>query len=454
MASLLADRVGFGIWHLNDFGNEALDARLAELTCQSTCFVLKVPARRVFHATSVDRLLENCDEDWCLIQAPGNVFTGGTRPTQQALLAYLERTDIPVFGHILDDGEYFGLHQQAVLVNTALWRRLGRPAFGEVVGKTQIVHPALRSETNVHDHYTPHYLLPGQGEPVLRRMKNPGWNLISASLAAGLRIENFGDAFRETKFFCYPRAVNATSMLAMLRNVGADALYDDHHVRRARKLLDRSRPAGIHVVNNERFGDIPAAGGPLDLAICVAAGFKSNVILHRLGFTPATEVVFYDIDPATLLFKRLLVEEWDGEDFLAFYPGVLERVAQQYKTGAFRDVDIAKTFTAMVEKEFGGPAGWAAHWRQFRQLPIRYVQADIFDAPRDLADALRETTRRGRMAFWISNIFNYHPLIMTRDFDHRVRRFRAMTRAVERALGTAPLLIGREPVNPADGPRA
>ena len=42
------------------------------------------------------------------------------------------------------------------------------------------------------------------------------------------------------------------------------------------------------------------------------------MILHKFGFYDDTEIVFYDYSKQALAFKKLLLKEWDGEDYPSF----------------------------------------------------------------------------------------------------------------------------------------
>ena len=57
---------------------------------------------------------------------------------------------------------------------------------------------------------------------------------------------------------------------------------------------------------------------PIKKLYSVAASFKPNMIFIKFGFYDDTEVVFYDYSKQALAFKKLLLTEWDGEDYPSF----------------------------------------------------------------------------------------------------------------------------------------
>jgi hypothetical protein len=75
--------------------------------------------------------------------------------------------------------------------------------FFEEQGKKYLFTDYFRAQENIHDHYTPLYLLPNSKGKVRLQQGNLSL-LIEAILDRGGRIDNLIPSFREQKAYCYP----------------------------------------------------------------------------------------------------------------------------------------------------------------------------------------------------------------------------------------------------------
>jgi len=107
-------------------------------------------------------------------------------------------------GHILDRGNaYYELHQQCYLINLENYTSLGMPSVGlQTLGEQHTQTLPVRSEDNIHDDYTPLYVLPGVKEKTYQH-KMHGWNIISIALKK-YKLIAFNDAIRNSKKHYYP----------------------------------------------------------------------------------------------------------------------------------------------------------------------------------------------------------------------------------------------------------
>lgn len=450
---LIYEKISSAIWRQNEFSNEALDARLAGLTAYHITRTMGIRYAQIYHSGSVENILFACQTDWCLIQSPGHIY--GSRSVVAArniLLGMAEQDNVAAFGHLLDDKKYFGLHHQVMLINVKLWRENGRPAFGPASVGEQVVHPIQRSEENVHDDYTPLWLGPEAGSAVKVDPKTVGWNFISHLAGLGYKFENFSRPFRNLKFFCYPQKRNADSMLDALRDVSQDTALEDERLISIVKRVRASRPSGIHIINNEGNQDIPKRNTEtVGTGIFVSSGFKSNVILHRLGFTQETQIIFYDIDDATIEFKRRLISGWDGRNFLTHASGLVKSMSEEYKTGIFRDVDLNTSYESMINDVFESEENWISHWLKFRKLNFSFVKADILRGQEPLIKAIQERCREGRQVIWTSNIFNYGIEVIGMSYDERRKAYSTLVDRVRDVTGRGPDFVGQMPKDFADG---
>ena len=131
-----------------------------------------------------------------------------------------------------------------------------------------------------------------------------GWNFINTSLQNDLTVYNFHPKIRESKEFIYPSTSTREleNQLSWINNIVSYA------------------PTCVFFWNTENYIDLRnLAIEPIKKLYSVVASFKPNMILHKFGFYDDTEIVFYDYSKQALAFKKLLLKEWDGEDYPSFF---------------------------------------------------------------------------------------------------------------------------------------
>lgn len=446
-------QISAAIWRRNEFQNDELDARLAGITAYSISKIMGSKFTEIHHSHSIESILLACQTDWCFIQASGHTYRAQNVSLARNILAKMvENDEVAAIAHLMDDKVYFGLHHQVMLLNKRLWEEHGRPIFGGTVTTEQAVRPVRRSDENVHDDYTPLWLAPASGPPIQVKPKTVGWNFISHMSGLGYSFDNFKSDFRSRKFFCYPQKKNSAAMLEALRDTSQRVEIDDPRIASVAKRFRINRPSGIHIVNNEGNGDIPPPSGEaVGLAVFVASGFKSNIILHKLGFNADTEVVFYDVDQATLEFKKRLIAHWNGQNFLDTANQMIEELKSEYKTNKFTDVNIDLSYQSMIKNSFGSEAAWIDHWMKFRQLRFSFVKADILRDQQPLVNALPDAQREGRPVLWTSNIFNYGIEIIGMEFQARKNAHASLLGHMRAACGREPVFVGQAPRDYASG---
>ncbi|MCG8462010.1 MAG: hypothetical protein MI919_37480, partial [Holophagales bacterium] len=179
-----------------------------------------------------------------------------------------------------------------------------------------------------------------------------------------------------------------------------------------RRQTRRARKA-VGLWNIEPYDDIEPPegfGGPLETVYSVSQGFKPNILLERLGFTPRTQVVFFDYSRQALEVRRYIVEHWDGDDFPGFVDQIFRTFpdpeTHYYLWGGLRPHEIdGKDMEHLWQRElsaWGGESTLRRHWRRYRALPHRYVCCDLLADPAQLLDQVRG---RGPAAIWWSNAF-------------------------------------------------
>ncbi len=171
---------------------------------------------------------------------------------------------------------------------------------------------------------------------------------------------------------------------------------------------------GIFVWNFESYDEVnqPPAdfGSRVSTIYSVAAGLKTNWILQTHGFDDATRVVYFDYSQQALEFKRLLHDEWNGEDYPEFLRYLFTKLkpgeAFYQLWGGFSPQDMAwdtvrDAWTREIAR-WGGESIIKEHWRRAKQLRVDYVLCNILE---DQEPLLREMDNRPNSVIWWSNVF-------------------------------------------------
>ncbi len=171
---------------------------------------------------------------------------------------------------------------------------------------------------------------------------------------------------------------------------------------------------GVFLWNVESYLDVTekpdSFDGPVGTLSCVAAGFKPNMILHTHGFDSSTRIVYFDYSSQALAFRKLLQEEWDGDD----YPHFLEYVFRELPSSEtfyqlWNDMhpeemtahDFEQGWQAELER-WGGAQIFKDHWQAYRRLTHEFVHCNI------LSESDRLFARLGNGpsdVIWWSNAF-------------------------------------------------
>lgn len=308
---------------------------------------------------------------FCLIQAYGHVISEHWRPEhlggkgfEASLEEWTRACDFFVTGHASADADgAHGLDDRCLLVNLERYSALGRPLFD----------------------------LPVAGGA-------RGRGFVEAGRRGGAAVREFGeDLARHGLWLRSPDAAQNGVFDSHLtsgeptRGAGADGLMSEDQRRflDAVALQTGNVRRGVFVWNIEPYDDVaeppPGFAGPLARLYCVAAGFKPNMILHTHGFDERTTVVYFDYSPDALAVKRLLVEEWDGEDYPRFVRYVFKKFPHPEtfyhlwsgRTPDNMDWDEMDGFWLAETKKWGGESVVKGHWRAYRELRHEYVQCNV-----------------------------------------------------------------------------
>jgi hypothetical protein len=335
--------------------------------------------------------------DYCIVQSVGHIIKNVEFFT--FIEKWIEKQDFFITGHIMDKNKenlnnpsgkegYYGLHKQCMLVNLKYYEKFDKPVFGSKNSGEETVIKAQRHAKDIHDDYTPLSLRPTEELTVCTPLVD-GWNFINTSLANDLTVFNFHPKIREHKQFIYPTtsAAELEHQLSWITNI---ANYAQNCV---------------FFWNTENYSDLKYVNmeNPIKKLYAVAASFKPNTILNHYNFTDDCEIIYYDYSKPSLAFKKLLIKEWDGED----YPRFLDYAQRKYRideTGGNETQHLSRQ--ELWERElkwWGSEKAIKEHWDRYRQLPHKYVHCDICVHPEKLTSLI---TPEENSVIWWSNAFH------------------------------------------------
>lgn len=387
----------------------------------------------IVEGATVEHVLDEALERgyrWCLVQAMGHVILeswhedGLAARLEEWLSPWVHRDFLALGAVIGNPGEGYGLDDQLLLVDVRRYGAFGRPAFGSAGGgPVEQVEPAVRAADLACSRVRvgTRMLAPS----TLRKLRVPtvpGWNLVDASLRFGLPVHDLGPIL-DGRRLCLGRLPLAESrqfaryLREGIRNYhGAEAELAPEtrgFVEEVeRQVANVTR--GVFLWNLEPYDDVQTRPDrfepPISTLYSVASGFKPNVILDSLGFDERTRVVFFDCSTKALEVKRLLLEEWDGEDFPAFARALFQRLPAPETYYHLWSGATPKTLEpgamerawARELELWGGRRTFKEHWRRYRELRHEFVHCDVLTRSSSLLDRLEPEPDA---VIWWSNAF-------------------------------------------------
>jgi hypothetical protein len=144
----------------------------------------------------------------------------------------------------------------------------------------------------------------------------------------------------------------------------------------------------------------------------VAAGFKPLQLLKRCAWHSGTRMVYFDYSQAALDFKKWLLTNWDGRNYIQAIDQYKNSVDPTFKPIWFFGQSFEPAWTETM-KVFDGETQWLEFWNQYRLLPHEFIKTNLFDDRSDLLADMRANA--GNKLIWFSNSFNTEAAV--RHFD-------------------------------------
>lgn len=431
-----AGEVVFGVVDAPPGTLPALAEKLRDVTISWCRYGYRGP---ILSGATVDAVLRAAVErgfKHCFVQFAGHVIrerwaASGPAADMPALLAMVVAGgDYLVAGYPDgDDAQGYGLASRCLLVDVARYAALGAPDFGAAANNDVDVPGAAAQRASDGSVVS---LAPASGV-VRRRPQRAGWNLVAASLRAGLPVRSLADVLATRTLDIGAQHAAQAAALAPYLGTGIDKARGPEAQAQLEQTLSPDQRdflgviarqtanarRGVFLWNIEPYGDVvkDVPDRPRIATIyAVAAGFKPNAIVQAHGFDAGSEVVFVDYSDRALAIRRYLVESWDGADF----PGQVRHLVRTFpapetyyhlpgdSTPTGIDWAIVEQAWARELQWWGGADNFRDHWQAYRRLPHRYVHCNLLDDPTPALRAMAARPREGDVVWWSNAFFTMY----------------------------------------------
>lgn len=375
---------------------------------------------------SVHRILANCESDVCVILCQGIISQRLHKIVKYASNYYRENPDFFVAGHILTRKDrYPGLHRQTLIVNVRRWKDLDSPPFDEPGvfwdRKPEYSNYEVSEET-VYSNYTPKWI---KGAPGTQKVtfSDDGSNWIDICCRNNIAIKNLGHEVRDAKNFIYPYQ-ETDKIKSVWYDLQNEDLIDSFKIVSQRtwfrkiSFQDYIKKEIVFPFNTENMSNEgKRVDGDIDSVFSTASGFKVLKLLDVNGFHPNTKIIYYDWCNASLAFKKLLLETWDGKDFHLW----LEKHDRDFVFSNGNKMDYEKFWRQEIKKEFCSEEHFRYLWDRYKKLHHEFVLIDIVNETDKFFEILNRY--KGNTVLSLTNIWATLMLHWNLDIEEIKQRY-------------------------------
>ena len=259
------------------------------------------------------------------------------------------------------------MHEQFFIIRTSAIKSID-------LSVSNSVGPQLvRSEQSIHGDHTPAEVTLGD---VTERAMKFGSKLIEHVLSNGYRVINFDNDWRYSKVgglfndqlmpsrgYLYPTKSTEQFETALKTMSKVDGLDDSQ--QQFFGLLDQVlKQDWVNVHSYE----VPPQRPYVDTVIVPAIGMLGELTAY---YTYAERIIFYDINPNNIAFKKHLYENWDGKDYDSFAAEYCKQHNLNIEPSLESDIELANSYKEQIERYV------YSNWNEFKQFEVEFVCTDI-----------------------------------------------------------------------------
>jgi hypothetical protein len=258
----------------------------------------------VIQGIDEDAMLQEAAKNYthAVVLSTGTEFINGDEFFHEVEKEVYGSKEFFLIGHIPDrDDGYYELHDQCYIINLTTYKELGCPAIGKFAyysPHTQIA--PRRSDENIHDDYTPIWVVHGDTEKQYKH-KWHGWNILSVAFANKKFVKPFPERFRKNKRYYYPNYepafINACTYLYGKNQVASQTLFYPYNTEQL-----------VHI-------EVPR---PVRQLVIQASGLQFVDYLLKYGYDNNTVVRFVDYNLFALECMEHIITNWNGMKYMNF----------------------------------------------------------------------------------------------------------------------------------------
>ena len=390
---------------------------------------------KFYEDTDITRLIQKASDDnmdYIMLVAMG--FHTKDHSALHTIIKEAIENEHAIVGHLLEDNPqdplngFYHLHPQTIFIDLKQWAEIGKPNFGGFEKLTNTTLPLVeRSPVNIHHDYTPTYLYPTNEIREYTGKVNEGWNLISQVLLHGKKVGNFSDNIRKYKSHMYPEMNDDRFEKILAGDTTIELPAEGPTYGQAAYIKETDFVLGnylnsVFVFNNEPLNERMKYNKEtkLDTLYAVAAGFKPQWLLTQTDYSGA-RVVYIDYSEPALNYRKWLVEQWDGNDYI----GAINRYKSanpDFMPNWLFEKDYKPEWDKTIE-QFGGVDAWQDVWNKYKTLEHRYIKTNLFGDYSEMVEDMKN--HQGNNLVWISNSYytpasirNFQPKKLKEYFDN------------------------------------
>jgi hypothetical protein len=155
-----------------------------------------------------------------------------------------------------------------------------------------------------------------------------------------------------------------------------------------------------------RFDMDPSQTNPTTF-VGVPSSFKLEYMVDRHGLTNDTKIVYIDVSPEALKYRKAMIEQWDGTDYSNFayeyaMNNGLEWQIKRYRSEGDPDGRRRLESRCKVMFDVWGPGQFKRFWGQYRKAQHDFVNLNLITD----TDIFLELIPNNSIVWW-SNVFDY-----------------------------------------------
>jgi len=285
----------------------------------------------------------------------------------------------------------YWLYPITAIINIKKWHELGCPNWGKESEK-ETVTKIIPNDQCVHDNYTPIDIKADVGTVETKVKK--GWNIIDASMKAGLPVYNLPDRIRSVQTYLYPE-VNPELFNNFWQAIQLMPKLNDQYKKVFDFVISSKYPSRIEgnkwqcfIKNTEDYLPIipeQIDWNVVDTMILPSSGFKDFIVsMHKTGPRKDVHVIHFDIIKQCVDIRKRIIEQWDGSKNHLIT--VLTEISDEWKAknkNVFH-MHSMKDFSEVYETIlpfFKDEQDLQDCWQRFKNFKHDFIEADMLEDP-------------------------------------------------------------------------